>query len=72
MNTYIRYVTEVLISNDDDEYEFKIFVNRDEDIFQIFINDKQICFGDWTNNLLDMFRIIVFTERALAKIEVVE
>ena len=65
MKTTIGYLTEVLIDEGQGEIKFEIRINRNEDLFEIFMDDKQIAYGDWTNNLLSMLRDIIKMEDAL-------
>ena len=65
MKTTIGYLTEVLVDEGEGETKFEIRVNRHEDVFEIFMNDKQVAYGDWTNNLLEMFRSIIKVEDVL-------
>ena len=65
MKTTIGYLTEVLVDEGEGETKFEIRINRHEDVFEIFMDDKQIAYGDWTNNLLEMFRSIVKVEDVL-------
>ena len=65
MKTIMGYLTEVLCDEGEKEIKFEIRINRHEDLFEIFLDDKQIAYGDWNDNLLDMFRSIVKVEDAL-------
>ena len=65
MKTTMGYLTEVLCDEGLAETKFEIRVNRHEDLFEILLDDKQIAYGDWNDNLLQMLRSIVKVEDAL-------
>lgn len=65
MQTKVIYEIPVLHGQADGESKLTIEVNREEDIFQIKLDDKEICFGDWSNNLLEAIRGIVHTESTI-------
>ena len=67
MKTTIGYLTEVLCGEGEGETKFEIRINRHEDIFEIFMSDKQIAYGDWTDNLLEMLRSIIKVEDVLGE-----
>ena len=65
MKTTMGYHTEVLCDEGLTETKFEIRINRHEDLFEIFMDDKQVAYGDWNENLLEMLRSIVKVEDAL-------
>jgi len=65
MMTFVDYEIEVLPPEAEKEITLKIRVSRNEDIFTMFLDGKEICIGDWTGNLLEAFRSIVHTESTI-------
>ena len=68
METFVDYITEVLVRDGSDtsqDVNLKIRVSREEDIFTLFLGDEEICFGTWGDNLLDMFKRIIHTEKTI-------
>ena len=68
METFVDYVTEVLVRDGSDtsqDVKLKIRISREEDVFTLFLGDEEICFGTWGDNLLDMFKRIINTENTI-------
>jgi len=65
MTVIVTYRIMVLVDEGDD-VPLEIRVNRDEDIFQLWLGEKQVAFGDWTSNLLLVLEEIVHTEKQLS------
>ena len=68
METYIEYIIEVLVRDSPDastDEKLKIRVNREEDIFTLFLGNQELCFGTWTDNLLNAIESIVHIEKTI-------
>ena len=68
METFVDYITEVLVRDGSDtsqDVNLKIRISREEDVFTLFLGDEEICFGTWGDNLLDMFKRIIHTEKTI-------
>jgi hypothetical protein len=63
------YTADVLQDAGEEELELQIRVNRYEDLFEIYIDGKQVAYGDWSNNLLEILRDIVLIENVIADIK---
>ena len=65
MKVFIDYEIEVLNKETDNETTLKIRVSREEDIFTIYLGDKEVCYGTWTTNLLTAFESICHIEKTI-------
>jgi len=65
MKTKVIYTVLVLHGQANDESELTIEVDRNEDVFKINLDGTEVCFGDWTGNLLEAFKNIVHTEKTM-------
>ena len=65
MQTFIDYDIEVLDRETDNDNTLKIRVSREEDVFTIYLGDKEVCYGSWTENLLTAFEGICHVEKTI-------